>query len=241
MLTQKITPSNISKLKKNEVFVFGSNLNGHHIGGAAKLAKESFGAIENQGKGIQGKSYGIPTLNYAMAKISIENLQNSVNEFGLYASENLKTTFFVTEIGCGIAGFKSEEVAPLFKNLVNIDNITLPQSFVDVIESIHSVSGFKGFGENLICRDFQYKLGESYTTNRAKCCDTGFHFCLNPFDVWNYYPPTNGNRFTKVEGGGQVDTENTDSKVATTKIKIGLELNLKSFIEGGVKFIFEKT
>jgi hypothetical protein len=109
------------------------------------------------------------------------------------------------------------------------------------VEIESTVLGVKGFDKDFKCRDFQYKLGETFETDKAKCCSYGFHYCLNPLDVWSYYPPTAGNRYASVEGSGQIDTEESDTKVASSKIKIGLELNLESFIKGAVKFVFEKT
>jgi hypothetical protein len=103
------------------------------------------------------------------------------------------------------------------------------------------IKGFKGFNQDLKCRDFQYEIGNEYETDNAKCCETGFHFCENPLDVLNYYPLKNGNRFTEVEGYGIIDKHNEDTKVSVSKIKIGLELDLKSLINSAVKFIFEKT
>jgi hypothetical protein len=126
----KITKSKITKLKKNEVFVFGSNLNGNHAGGAARLAFEKFGAINGQGIGLQGKSYAIPTLGVSMDKINLSVLKKHVNAFIQFAIDTPQNEFLVTEIGCGIAGFTKEEIAPLFTNAVIVDNISLPQSFL---------------------------------------------------------------------------------------------------------------
>jgi hypothetical protein len=104
------------------------------------------------------------------------------------------------------------------------------------------IRGFKGYDKNLKCRDFQYEIGKEYQMEgEPKACEQGFHFCENPLDVWNYYPPTNGNRFTEVETDGKIDKEDSDSKVASDKLKVGLELGFKGMIEGFVKFIFEKT
>jgi hypothetical protein len=104
-----------------------------------------------------------------------------------------------------------------------------------------TIKGFKGFDKDLKCRDFQYEIGKEYETDKVKCCETGFHFCENPFDVFAYYPPTNGNRFGEVEGGGNIDTHDEDSKVSVTKIKINAELNLKDLINSFISFVFEKT
>ena len=128
MSTQRITPNHISQLAANEVFVFGSNLQGHHYGGAARIANEKFGAIFGQGVGLQGQSYAIPTMQGG-----VETIKPYVDEFIEFAKQHPELTFLVTRIGCGIAGFKDSEIAPLFRGAIGIENIALPQSFMDVI------------------------------------------------------------------------------------------------------------
>jgi hypothetical protein len=128
MSTQRITPNHITQLAANEVFVFGSNLQGHHYGGAARIANEKFGAIFGQGVGLQGQSYAIPTMQGG-----VETIRPYVDEFIEFAKQHPELTFLVTRIGCGIAGFKDSEIAPLFRGAIGIENIALPQSFMDVI------------------------------------------------------------------------------------------------------------
>ncbi|MEN6391060.1 MAG: hypothetical protein ABFD04_11645 [Syntrophomonas sp.] len=101
------------------------------------------------------------------------------------------------------------------------------------------IKGFKGFNQDLKCRDFQYEIGKDYEEERAEACCTGFHFCENPMDVFGYYPPA-ANRFCKVEGSGQVDRNGDDSKVACSKIHIGAEIGLPGLIQAGVNFILER-
>lgn len=138
----RISPSNITNLKENEVFVFGSNLQGNHSGGAAYLAHEKFGAKMGVGIGEQGQCYAIPTLDYSenkysasMAKhdykIPLDLLKLYVNDFAKYASQNSNKNFLVTEIGCGIAGFRVDEIAPLFGPCLDIENVYLPKRFLD--------------------------------------------------------------------------------------------------------------
>ena len=114
----------------NEVFVFGSNLMGHHGGGAAWYAMRHFGAIWGQGVGLQGQSYGIPTMQGG-----VETIAPYVDEFIAFAATRLDLTFLVTRIGCGIAGFRDEEIAPLFKEALEAENIVLPESFVTLLLS----------------------------------------------------------------------------------------------------------
>lgn len=123
MKTQ-FTPDFITELKENEIFVFGSNLQGMHGGGAARLAYEKFGAIWGQGVGLQGQSYGIPTMHGG-----VDAIKPYVDEFIEFAKSHPELTFLVTRIGCGIAGFRDEEIAPLFKECIEIDNVILPRSF----------------------------------------------------------------------------------------------------------------
>ena len=124
MKTQ-FTPDFITELKENEIFVFGSNLQGMHGGGAARLAYEKFGAIWGQGVGLQGQSYGIPTMHGG-----VDAIKPYVDEFIEFAKSHPELTFLVTKIGCGIAGFRDEEIAPLFKECIEIDNVILPRTFV---------------------------------------------------------------------------------------------------------------
>lgn len=126
---QNFTPNYIIELKENEIFVFGSNLEGMHGGGAARTAVEHFGAIWGQGVGLQGKSYGIPTMQGG-----IETIKPYVDEFIEFAKQRRDLFFYVTKIGCGIAGFKEEEIAPLFAEALNEENIALPKSFVELLE-----------------------------------------------------------------------------------------------------------
>lgn len=126
---QNFTPNYIRELKENEIFVFGSNLEGMHGGGAARTAVEHFGAIWGQGVGLQGKSYGIPTMQGG-----IETIKPYVDEFIEFAKQRRDLFFYVTKIGCGIACFKEEEIAPLFAEALNEENIALPKSFVELLE-----------------------------------------------------------------------------------------------------------
>ena len=125
----RITPQWINSLKENEIFVFGSNLAGMHGGGAARVARLRFGAVMGQGVGLQGQSYAIPTMQGGT-----ETIQPYVDEFIAYARMNPDKHFLVTPIGCGIAGFEPEDIAPLFEEAKEVKNISLPESFWEVIE-----------------------------------------------------------------------------------------------------------
>ena len=118
------TPERITSLKADEVFVFGSNLAGMHGGGAAFAAYRKFGAVWGCGVGHQGQSYAIPTMQGG-----VETIKPYVDAFIDYAKAHPELFFFVTRIGCGIAGFDDTEIAPLFAGARGIDNICLPESF----------------------------------------------------------------------------------------------------------------
>ena len=123
-IKKRITPEQITTLNQNEVFVFGSNLSGMHGGGAARTAYQKFGAIMGQGVGLQGDSYGIPTMQGGT-----ETISPYVDEFITFAKAHPELKFLVTKIGCGIAGFTTKEIAPLFAEAIDVKNISLPVDF----------------------------------------------------------------------------------------------------------------
>lgn len=128
-MNTRITPNHITELKPNEIFVFGSNLQGYHGGGAARLAMNQWGAVWGQGTGLQGQTYAIPTMQGGIGTI-----RPYIDQFIKFAQNDPERTFLVTEIGCGIAGFRPADIAPLFKNATNIPNIWLPQRFWEILQ-----------------------------------------------------------------------------------------------------------
>ena len=128
-MNRPYTPDFITRLNPNEIFVFGSNLDGAHMGGAARVAYRSFGAVWGQGVGLQGQSYAIPTMQGG-----VETIRPYVDEFICFAKAHSERFFWVTRIGCGIAGFRDEEIAPLFDGAYDLQNVALPESFCKVIE-----------------------------------------------------------------------------------------------------------
>jgi hypothetical protein len=128
-----VTPSNITKINDDEVFVFGSNQGGFHGKGAAKTAL-GWGAKWGQAEGLQGKTYGIPTKNKSVRRVlSISEIEPYVTRFIAFAKANKHLKFFVTEIGCGLSKYKPKDIAPLFKEALNVDNIWLPLRFINKI------------------------------------------------------------------------------------------------------------
>jgi len=109
--------------------VFGSNLEGMHSGGAAWVAFQMFGAVLGCGVGLRGQSYAIPTMQGG-----VETIEPYVSSFISYAKEHPELFFYVTRIGCGIAGFRDKEIAPLFSEAAGLENVCLPESFVKVLK-----------------------------------------------------------------------------------------------------------
>ena len=129
MSRKEYTPERVmAPLAPGEIFVFGSNLEGIHAGGAARTALKFFGAIFGQGVGLQGSSYAIPTMQGG-----VETIKPYVDEFIAFADSHPELRFLVTPIGCGIAGFKSTDIAPLFGKSLDMENVILPESFVQVL------------------------------------------------------------------------------------------------------------
>ena len=126
-LPTRIIPSVIYSLAPNEIFVFGSNALGMHHAGAARVAYNEFGAEWGNGEGLQGQSYSIPTME------GEHNTKHAIMRFTQYAKEHPELKFLVTPVGCGIAGYTPEEIAPMFKDAAYLENVYLPISFWKVL------------------------------------------------------------------------------------------------------------
>lgn len=116
----------------SKIFVFGSNLAGRHGKGAALWALKNRGAIYGQGYGEQGKSFAIPTKDANIRTLSLDIIANYVKLFLEEASSNPEKQYELTPIGCGLAGYKPEQIAPLFKNASS--NVWLPDIFLNVLK-----------------------------------------------------------------------------------------------------------
>ena len=128
-MENRVINDNITKLGDNEIFVFGSNESGRHGLGAAKTAL-GWGAKWGQAEGLQGRTYGIPTKDSSIRRtLSVDEIKPYVDRFIEFAKENPELTFLVTEIGCGLAGMKPKQIAPLFVDAVEVENIHLPSKF----------------------------------------------------------------------------------------------------------------
>lgn len=106
---------------------------------------------------------------------------------------------------------------------------------------MEKIKGYKGFDKNMKCRNFQYETGKDYQHDgKISCCNSGFHFCTNPFDVLAYYAPASS-RFCEVEGSGESSKDDNSTKVSVSNLHVGLEIGLNGLINAGVKFILNKV
>ena len=108
------------------------------------------------------------------------------------------------------------------------------------IEKEKKMRAFKGFNKDMTCRDFQYEEGKEFHTDKAKCCNEGFHACEYPLDCFGYYNPS-GSVFHEVELSGDIDKSNGDSKVCSTDIKIGAQLSIAGLVKAAIEFTMSKV
>ena len=99
---------------------------------------------------------------------------------------------------------------------------------------------YKGFNKDMKCRDFQYKEGKEYETDSAVVCESGFHACEYPLDCLSYYAPNNA-VYHEVEQSGELSRNNNDSKIASTKIKIGARLDISGIVKAAIDFTMSKV
>jgi len=119
-------------LGDGRIFVFGSNLAGRHGKGAALAAYKKHGAILGRGEGLQGRSYAIPTKGWSLAPLPLGVIVRHVNTFLAFAASRPDLTFQLTPIGCGLAGYKPIQIAPMFAAAPS--NVELPVEFLAVIK-----------------------------------------------------------------------------------------------------------
>lgn len=128
IMVGRITPEKITELSMCEIFVFGSNLKGHHRGGASLMACERFGAEWGVGAGPTGKCYAIPT-----SHLTIDEIRPYVDNFIKYARSHPDNRFLVTRVGCGSAGYSDEEMAPLFQKALDLYNVAIPKKWMAIL------------------------------------------------------------------------------------------------------------
>ena len=117
--------------KGNEIFVFGSNTAGRHGAGAALVAVEKFGAIYGKGWGLQGRSFAIPTKSHTINTLPLVTIKAYIVRFKAYVEMRPDIEFFLTSIGCGLAGYTNEAIAPMFQGIA--DNVSIPQQWEKLI------------------------------------------------------------------------------------------------------------
>ena len=122
--------------QNDEIFVFGSNLSGIHGKGAALTAKQKYGAIQGQGWGLQGNSFAIPTKDQNIKTLPLYKIKIFIDTFFLFAKSNPDKKFFITAIGCGLAGYKHEEIAPMFFKFSYLKNARLPPEWICLYNAI---------------------------------------------------------------------------------------------------------
>lgn len=126
----KFTPEMVNTLEPNQIFVFGSNYAGHHGAGAARLAWKKFGAIWGQGMGLMGQSYGIATKGWKIETLPLYKVETQVAKFVRFSLSHPELEFLVTKIGCGLAGWNTKDIAPMFDGKLP-QNVILPQDFYE--------------------------------------------------------------------------------------------------------------
>ena len=166
---KRLAPDNITELSQCEIFVFGSNLEGQHMGGAARYAYDHFGAEWGNGVGPQGQCYAIPTMHGPLSEI-----KPYVDDFIEYARQHPMNRFLLTRIGCGIAGFKDKDMAPLFKEALKLPNVSFPNEwFIQLLDDIEPREKRKQAAPPIInmevlqrlCQEFLYTIGAGIPWN----------------------------------------------------------------------------
>ena len=103
-----------------------------------------------------------------------------------------------------------------------------------------AIKSYKGFNKDMTCKGFQYEEGKEYETERAECCETGFHACEYPLDCFSHYAP-NGSVYHEVEQDGDIDREDDGTKIASTKIKIGARISIAGIVKAAIEYTMSKT
>jgi hypothetical protein len=114
----------------SEIFVFGSNLAGRHGRGAALIARQRHGAVYGVGVGRQGGSYAIPTKGRQLEVLPLSVIEGHVRTFIVYAAQHPDLCFVVTPIGTGLAGYRHDQIAPMFADAATLANVRLPDEWL---------------------------------------------------------------------------------------------------------------
>lgn len=149
----------ITALHPSEIFVFGSNEAGHHGKGAAKLAL-GFGAKRGIGFGLVGSTFAIPTKDCRIRTLPLNRIAKHVAEFIAFAETRTELTFLVTEIGCGLAGYTPNDIAPLFANARSLTNVHLPASFWKTLSTNTKKPSAAHSGVQILSQSMSIRRGE---------------------------------------------------------------------------------
>ena len=103
-----------------------------------------------------------------------------------------------------------------------------------------AIKSYKGFNKDMTCKGFQYEEGKEYETERAECCETGFHACEYPLDCFSHYAP-NDSVYHEVEQDGDIDRKDNGTKIASTKIKIGARISIAGIVKAAIEYTMSKT
>lgn len=138
-MKNRTTPSNVTKLEPDQIFVFGSNLAGIHGAGAAFYARHNFGACPGEGVGLTGDCYAFPTKDRNIQTLPIDKIAYRTNGLEKAVTRNPDKTFLITAVGCGLAGYTVNDIAPLFRKLSTYQNVWLPAEFWEVLGRLNTV------------------------------------------------------------------------------------------------------
>lgn len=165
----KITPENLnrSSLPANGIFVFGSNELGHHGSGAAYTAREEFGAKVGLGFGFSGSSFAIPTKDWNIATLPLDIIEQYVNRTIAFIKTKPMFDFYITKIGCGLAGYTVEQIAPMFAEVIDLENVYLPSEFrvcLNKVSKIRVLYSVQNADTLVVDRDW-FIEGNTFTHN----------------------------------------------------------------------------
>ena len=102
------------------------------------------------------------------------------------------------------------------------------------------IKSYKGFNKDMTCKNKQYEVGKDYEEDKAVACECGMHACEYPLDCFKYYPPSKS-VYCEVEQSGDISRHDDDSKIASTKMRIGAQLNIAGIVNAAIKYTKEKV